>query len=299
MNRLVLITIVSNFIFLMACSGPKIVSQSNMVYEESIKAWQVERIDALTSPTGWLSLIGLFWLKEGTTSFGSALTNKIKFPSSTPANIGSFTLENGEVIMQINPKVLVKIGDQTPKKITLKADIVDSTTYASLGTVNWHLIQRANRFGIRVRDSHNDAIQSFKGIPNFPIQEKWNIPATLRPSDTQKEVTLRNVVDMDVQMKLEGYLVFEIAGQKYELEAMDGGETSYFVIFSDATTGESTYGAGRYLYVPRVDKSGKTMIDFNKAHNPPCAFTDFATCPLPSAKNQLAIAIPVGEKDYH
>lgn len=268
------------------------------LYQEQIKQWQSNRVKEITAPDGWLSLIGLYWLKEGESTFGKSRLNTIPFPKGTPNYIGKFILEKDSVYMKIDELVDVRIGDAFPKMTYLQADKNGAPTIATLENFSWYLLQRENRFGIRLRDAKNSAIKKFKGIDHFAVSQDWQIPATLRLSENKKSVTLRNVVDMDVQMKLEGYLIFEIGGVTYELEALDGGQDSYFIIFADETTGVETYGAGRYLYVPRVDAAGNTLIDFNKAHNPPCVFTDFATCPLPSAKNTLAISILAGEKNY-
>lgn len=294
------LSILISFFFYSSCT-PKtsnIIPPITNFYQEEIKLWQASRFQEITAPDGWLSLIGLYWLKEGESTFGKSKLNTIPFPKGTPNYIGRFILENDSVHMKIDELANVKIGETFPKMTYLQADKMGAPTIASLGNLSWYLLQRENRFGIRLRDAKNSAIRKFKGIEHFPISQDWQIPATLRLSKTEKSITLRNVVDMDVNMKLEGYLIFEIAGVTYELEALDGGADSYFIIFADETTGVETYGAGRYLYVPRADDAGNTLIDFNKAHNPPCAFTDFATCPLPSGKNTLDVSILAGEKNY-
>ena len=284
-----------------ACTTPvkPLVTESLNLSKVAHQQWQQERVKEITSADGWMSLAGLYWLKEGITPFGSAAANKLVFPATAPQEIGQFILENGMVTMIINPEVPVKLGEETPKNITLVPDLVDNPTTLTLGSLSWYLIQRENRFGIRLKNAQNPNIQTFKGIEHFPFSEAWQIPAVLKPATDKSTITLRNVIDMDVTMQLEGYLEFAINGVSYQLEALDGGKDAYFIIFADATTGATTYGAGRYLYVPRVDEVNKTLIDFNRAHNPPCAFTDFATCPLPSATNRLELAILAGEKDYH
>ena len=287
-------------VLITACTQKiKPIPKNQTTLEAEIKNWQTKRVQEITAPDGWLSLAGLYWLKEGITPFGSDPANKLVFPEKAPKEIGQFLLGDGMVTMIIEATVPVKLETTNPKNIVLEPDLAGNPTTLTLGSLSWYLIQRENRFGIRLKDAHNPKIPTFKGIPHFPISEKWQIPAILKPATDQKTITLRNVIDMDVTMKLEGYLHFEIEDQSYELEAMDGGKDSYFIIFADETTGIETYGAGRYLYVPRVNAEGKTLIDFNKAHNPPCAFTDFATCPLPSAKNRLEVGVLSGEKDYH
>ncbi len=300
MKYLPYVTILIFFLFWFSCA-PKtsvLTQPTSNFYQEQIKQWQANRAKEITASDGWLSLIGLFWLREGESTFGKSKLNTIVFPKGTPNYIGRFILENDSVHMKVDELVNVKIGEATPKMTYLQADKNGAPTIATLDNLSWYLLQRENRFGIRLRDAKNSAIKKFKGIDHFPISQDWQVPATLRLAKNKKSITLRNVVDMDVQMKLEGYLVFEIGEVTYELEALDGGEDSYFVIFADETTGVETYGAGRYLYVPRTDDAGNTLIDFNKAHNPPCVFTDFATCPLPSTTNTLEVSIMAGEKNY-
>ncbi len=289
-------------IFLWFSCAPKtniLTSPISNLYQAQIKQWHSNRFNEITASDGWLSLIGLYWLKEGESTFGKSPLNTIVFPKGTPNYIGRFILHNDSVRMNIDNLVEVKIDENSPKSSYLQSDKAGIPTIATLGNLSWYLLQREDRFGIRLRDAENQAIKKFKGIDHFPISQAWQVPATLRLSKNEKSITLRNVVDMDVQMKLEGYLVFDVNGVTYELEALDGGADSYFIIFADETTGVETYGAGRYLYVPRVDDAGNTLIDFNKAHNPPCVFTHFATCPLPSAKNTLEVSILAGELNYH
>ena len=294
--------IVFGFLLMMSACTTKVKStlkETIIPKMEEIKQWQATRVEEVTAPGGWMSLAGLYWLKEGKNTFGSNSFNQLVFPENAPATIGSFELKNGSVNMTIAEDIAVRLGTETPKSAVLVPDIVGNPTTLQLGSLSWYLIQRENRFGIRLKDSNNSAIQTFKGIDHFPYLEKWKIPAELKPATNQSTITLRNVIDMDVTMKLEGYLHFKIDNESYRLEALDGGETAYFIIFADETTGMETYGGGRYLYVPKVDANGTTVVDFNKAHNPPCAFTDFATCPLPSATNRLDLSVLAGEKAYH
>lgn len=290
-----------SLLFILTSCSPKITpptEPATTFYQEQMKKWQVDRRVELTSPDSWLALTGLFWLKEGENSFGSSVLNTIIFPEGSPNYIGTFLVENGEVTMKIAENVSVVIGEDASKEVNLKPDISGDPTKMQLGSLTWYLIKREDRLAIRLIDAENPALKKLDKLEYFPSDENWVIPAQLKPVENGKTITLRNVIDMDVTMKLEGYLQFEINGEPYELEAMDGGPDLYFIIFADETTGVETYGAGRYMYIPRVDDRGKTLLDFNKAYNPPCAFTDFATCPLPSDKNRLSIAITAGEKNY-
>jgi uncharacterized protein (DUF1684 family) len=281
-----------------ACNTKSTQPMTNSSYQKEMQEWQARRLTELTAADSWLSLAGLFWLKEGRNTFGANSSNDIVFPKKAAPQMGAFILENGQVKMKINKDIKVLVDGKDLKEVMLVSDVAGKTTQMKWQTFSWYLIEREGRFAIRLKDSQNADFQSFKGLSYFPVTEKWKVPAYLKPVAADKTISLRNVIDMDVTMKLEGYLSFEIDGKNYELEAMNGGPDLYFIIFADETTGVETYGAGRYMYMPRVDETGKTYLDFNKAYNPPCAFTDFATCPLPSAKNRLDLAIKAGEKNY-
>jgi len=245
MKYLAPFTIFSFFCLWLSCAPKtsRVVPPVSSFYQEQIKQWQSNRAKEITAPDGWLSLIGLFWLKEGESSFGRSQLNTLVFPKGTPNYIGRFTLQNDSVKMVIDDFVNVKIGEASPKMTYLQPDKLGNPTIANFGSFSWYLLQRENRFGIRLRDSKNSAIKKFKGINHFPIAQDWQVPATLRLSKNKKSITLRNVVDMDVQMKLEGYLIFEINGVRYELEALDGGADSYFVILSGRNQASRNLGA--------------------------------------------------------
>ena len=166
------------------------------------------------------------------------------------------------------------------------------------GDLSWVLIHRKDKFGIRLWDPKQPHLQDTVQIESYPIDPAWRIEATLLPDTSGRTVTFRNVLDMEMEMETEGHLRFEYAGRSHLLTALDGGEESLFLIFADGTTGETTYPGGRYLYADRPDRTGLTYLDFNKAYNPPCAFTEFATCLLPPAENRLELAIAAGEMTY-
>ncbi|MFK7980129.1 MAG: DUF1684 domain-containing protein [Saprospiraceae bacterium] len=234
-----------------ACTTPvkPLVTESLNLSKAANQQWQMERVEEITSADGWLSLAGLYWLKEGITPFGSDSSNTVVFPANAPQGIGQFILENGQVTMIIDPEVPVKLGEESPKNITLVPDLVGNPTTLTLGGLSWYLIQRENRFGIRLKDAKSPKIKTFKSIEHFPFSEAWQVPAVLKPATDKSTITLRNVIDMDVTMQLEGYLEFEMNGETYQLEALDGGKEAYFIIFADETTGEMTYGAGRKIYI--------------------------------------------------
>jgi hypothetical protein len=152
---------------------------------------------------------------------------------------------------------------------------------------------------IRLRDLGSPAVEAFTGIERFAVDTRWRIPARVEPHGEGGTISITNVVGQTTDEASPGTVVFAIDGEEYRIDALDGGPDELYLIFGDATNGVSTYPAGRYLYIPRPDREGRTVIDFNKAYNPPCAFTDFATCPLPPSQNVLPIGVTAGEKVYH
>jgi uncharacterized protein (DUF1684 family) len=161
----------------------------------------------------------------------------------------------------------------------------------------WNIIQREDKVGIRFRNLKSATLLHFKDIDRFAVNEKWKIKAILNPP-VQSQLMIMNVLGQNTATKNAGKLFFQIEGKEYSLDVIDEGGPQYFITFADATSGKTTYGAGRFIELPKPDTNGNTEIDFNKAYNPPCAFTAFATCPLPPPQNRLPIAITAGEKNY-
>ncbi len=283
-----------------ACTRSDAPENVDPVYLAEIDAWHQQRIAALTRPTGWLSLAGLFWLKEGENRFGSDPANEIVFPADkAPGLMGWFYLRNAQVTVKIAPGVTVTAEGAPVTEMPLRSDAEDRPTVLTHGSLSWYVIQRGERIGIRLRDSENPRLKAFKGIERYPVSPQWRIPARWVPYDPPKKIPVPNVLGTVYEEDSPGALEFVVDGQTCRLDAIaEPGDTELFVIFADPTNGAETYGAGRFLYVPRPDSSGFTYIDFNKAYNPPCVFTEFATCPLPPAENRLPVRITAGEKNY-
>jgi len=266
-------------------------------YIQSVKEWQQNRIDRLKSENGWLNLVGLHWLKEGENPFGSNEANNIVFPEKAPEFIGSILLYKDHLSVRIEPDIDVYINDSLTKEHEVYPDSDKNTTYFKLGDFRWHIIQRGDRYGIRLRDLKSPLLEQITEIPSYPIDLKWRVKATFEPFDTPKEIAVPNFLGDVNYEKCYGSLKFTIDGQELSLMPLgDGVNENFFVIFADETSAEETYGAGRFLSVEKPDKNGITYIDFNKATNPPCAFTDYATCPLPPKENILPVKILAGEK---
>ncbi len=266
-------------------------------YIKSVQEWQQERLERLKSENGWLNLVGLYWLKEGQNPFGSNEANNIIFPEKAPDFIGTIILYKGNLSISVNEDVSVYVNGSLTIEHNINTDMEDNTTIFKMGSFSWHIIKRGERYGIRLRDLGSPLIEQFTEIPYFTIDPNWRIEAKFERFDFPKEIAVPNVLG-DVEFeKCYGLLKFQIEEKEYSLMPLgDGVNSGLFLIFADETSAEETYGAGRFLSVEKPDKNGKTFIDFNKATNPPCAFTEFATCPLPPKENILPVKILAGEK---
>lgn len=264
-------------------------------YRNEVEAWRGQRLASLKSPDGWPSLAGLFKLREGENTFGAAADNDLIFPAAAPAHMGAIYLQKDSIYMQIAESVLIRIKDSLIQEASLSAEQPVLFEHAAL---NWHLIERGGQYFIRLRDTLHPARLELTAIPHFPVDPKWRVEAAFIPFDPPQTIPVRNVLDMDIDSECEGKLQFEMEGKTHEIWVLDGGPEEYFLIIADLTTGEETYGGGRYMYVDKPGPDGKTIIDFNKAYNPPCVFTQYATCLLPPAQNRLDLAIRAGEKMY-
>lgn len=275
-------------------------NNTNNDYVKEIKQWQNERVKSLTKEDSWLSLAGLYWLEEGENRFGADPSNDIVFPEDkAPAYIGSFFLVNSKVNIQINEGINVFHQEKPIKSLQLQSDSEGEPTILRNASLSWYIIKRGDKFGVRLKDSKNSALLEFKGITTYPINLSWRVEAKLEPSDTIKTIEIPTVLGTITKEPCIGSLLVKIKGETYQLDPIgDTNSDRLFIIFSDETNGQETYGAGRFLYVDRPNPQGITFIDFNKAYNPPCAFTPYATCPLPPEQNHLPISITAGEKKY-
>ncbi|MBO9662389.1 MAG: DUF1684 domain-containing protein [Dokdonella sp.] len=267
-------------------------------YTKQIETWRAQRVERLKSPNGWLSLIGLHWLKDGKNTVGSAKDNDVVLAKG-PSRLGTITLKDGKATIELDAKAAASIDGKPEKSAVLLDDSHEKPTTIAFGTASFYLIDRNGKKGLRVKDSEAQTRKQFLGIDNYAIDPSWRIEAkweAYQPPHTLEIPTVLGTVD---KMPVPGKAVFERDGKKYELlpvlEEKDAKEL--FFIFADRTSGKDTYGAGRFLYAD-MPKDGKVVIDFNKAYNPPCAFTPHATCPLAPPENRLDLTITAGEKKY-
>ncbi len=282
------------------CDRQKDAQTASDTYVRSVEVWHAKRVARLTSPNGWLSLAGLYWLHQGVNRFGASPSNDIVFPrGKAPDYLGSFILRGDSVQVRIWPGVDVLCNGKPVTRRTLHSDADGKPDVLSCGTLSWYVIKRGNRYAIRLKDSQNPALRQFRGIERFPVSPSWRIPARFERYDTARVIEVPTAVNTVAKLRCPGRLVFRYQGGTYHLEAAaEPGDSSLFVIFADKTNGEETYGAGRFLVVDRPASGDSTVIDFNKAYNPPCAFTPYATCPLPPEENTLPFRVTAGEKRY-
>ena len=265
-----------------------------------IADWRAKRLASLTGETGWLTPIALYWLKQGENSFGRATDRAFSVDDAVLApDTGAFVLRDSRVRYVAHaPKVMTYLGNPVAS-LDLVPDSDENPTELIAGSLHFMLIERAGHLGIRVRDSVSPNRVQFKGLQYFPVRPDWHIQARFEPYVPEHRISIVNILGMTEQMTSPGAIVFERDGRAWRLDAIleAPGDRELFVMFSDATSGKQTYAAGRFLYVGLPNANG-IEVDFNEAFNPPCAFTDFATCPLPPQQNQLALAIDAGELKY-
>lgn len=267
-------------------------------YRAEIEAWQQERQERLQQPDGWLTLVGLHWLSDGPQSLGSDPMSDVVLPAEAPGRVGMLTPQDDTVELSLTPGIGATVGGEAAghQLDLLPADGEPPTV--ELGSLRFHAIKRGDWLGLRVRDLESPALAEFAGLDFFPVDPAWRLDARFEPYDPPKETLIDDVTGNRQPVMVEGAVVFEVDGEEHRLDAFDGGEEELFLIFADQTSGKETYGAGRYLDVPRPDEAGHLPLDFNRAYNPPCAYTPYATCPLPPKQNRLALAVEAGETAY-
>jgi uncharacterized protein (DUF1684 family) len=260
-------------------------------HRAEIAKWQEQRATRLKAEDGWLSLIGLFWLNEG--------DNVISLPSAGSPTLKlvrrgeAVTLEPGKNAMTIAEKPV------TAPTLLLNDGEQEGPTVVKMGTVRFQVIKRGERLGLRVKDSEAHTRTHFEGLDYYPTEPKWRVEARYEPYKPEKKIPIVDVTGATADSIAPGALVFTVDGQEYRIDpVIEEGTDDLFIIFKDATSRDETYQAGRYLYAAKPGPDGKTIVDFNKAYNPPCSFTSFATCPLPPPQNRLSIRIEAGEKRY-
>jgi uncharacterized protein len=268
-------------------------------YVATIEAWRTQRDAALRADDGWLTLAGLHWLSEGPNTMGSDPSCAVPLPAAAPPRLGVLTLRAGAVAFAPAPGTSALINGRPAQTQMLRTQ-PGPYDVLTTGTVSLFVIKRGERFGVRVRDREHPARRAFTGTRWFPVSDAWRVTARFERHATPTTVMIANVLGSLEAWPSPGVAVFTAGGREHRLVAVLDGPDAHelFFVFRDQTTGRDTYGGGRFLYAD-MPTDGTVVLDFNKAHSPPCAFTPFATCPLPPRENTLAMRVEAGERDPH
>ena len=273
-------------------------------YTSSVETWRREYEDRLRAPQGWLSVSGLFWLHAGSNGAanraGSDPQSDIVLPAGAPRFAATFdlTTRSGKPVTRITPApgVHLLVNGKPTTGQTLEPDTSEHPDTVTLGSLSLMVIQRGSRTGVRLRDPESAARRHFTGLHWYPIDPRYNVRARWHPYNPPHKIPITNVLGMTDDEVAPGYAEFELGGKIWRLEPTIEDNTLFFT-FRDPTAGKETYPTGRFINT-EMPRNGQVTIDFNQAHNPPCAFTSFATCPLPPRQNTIGVAIPAGEKKY-
>lgn len=268
-------------------------------HRKAVDAWHAQREARLAAEDGWLSVIGLDWLSPGENSLGSAPGSAVRLPEGTaPATAGSLLLEGSSVRLRPQPGSGLLLNGKPAAEAELKSDADGRPDLIQAGRVTFYLIRRGARFAVRLKDPEAAARRSFRGVPRYPVDPAWRIEATFTPYPEPQRRAIPTVLGTTEPMTAPGLLRFRVAGRELTLEPIieDPAHPELFLIFKDGSSARGTYPAGRFLHAD-MPKDGKVVLDFNRAYNPPCAFTAFATCPLPPKQNHLPVTVLAGEKD--
>jgi len=268
-----------------------------MAYQESIERWRTQKEAQLLSDEGALTWAGLFGLKEGRNTIGVDASNDIVLPSHVAAaTVGHIAFESEQATLVVTNGTPAIVNGQRVTTLPLQSDVMGKPTIVHIGAANLFILKRGEQYLVRVRDRQSEARRNSKGRVWFPVNETYRITATFVPHDPPKLVTITNIIGTVTHELSPGCAVFMWHGHELRLDAEPRAHSLFFN-FRDATSRVTTYPSGRFLYAD-LPHDGKVVLDFNKAYNPPCAFTDYATCPLPPPQNHLSMPIEAGEQ-YH
>ncbi len=286
-----------------APASPPLLAYDAAAHAEDVEAWRQWRHAELTKPDGWLSLSGLYWLPPGTYRFGSDQESDLVYTrDGVPAHLGTFEVTTERVTFEPDESLEIMVGD-APLAETLIFDSAwrdqegVSVPELVLEELRWYVIVREDHLALRVKDAISPRVVDFAGMPNFELAADWRFDATFEAYDPPRIIKVPNVFGTLGDEESPGAVVFEHDGTEYRIDMWkdSGDPDNFFTAFGDASNGFSSYGAGRFVWVDAPDEFGRTVVDFNRAYNPPCALSPFATCPLPPMQNRLPIAIEAGE----
>lgn len=294
------LTALAGFALMVSACAPSSDSTGPADWSAADAAWHAGRIERLTAPEGWLSLVGFHWVEPGEHSIGRSAECDIQLATG-PDRLGRLRLDDSGLHFSPAPGVAPRLDDAiVDHEITLatSADGQPDRVYFNDGQASFEALVRGGRIALRVRDAGAHTRTGFVGIERFAPDPGWRFEARFEPHPEGQTIEIANVLGQLEPMPNQGVLVFERDGREFRLETVDEGDGRLFVIFADRSNGTDTYGAGRFVYAEPPDADGRSVLDFNQAYNPPCAFTAHSTCPLPPPENRLDIRVEAGELRY-
>lgn len=292
-KKLLSMMIVSVILF--ACTSPETgIAPLPEDYHAELQEWKEYRIDVLKGPTNWLRLDGIYWMEEGDNRFGSGEDQDLKLPEGTiPPHAGVMHQEEGVITMRVADGVIITHeGEPVTEMMMYDGGERYRVEYSDL---EWFIDNRGGQYGLRLYNKDNPKADAFEGFPSYEINSEWHLHAEFVANTDSTTIMLDNVIGEEVERYSPGTIRFVVDGDEIEVIAFEAN-SGLFIMFSDQTNQTDTYHAGRYMIIPFPDEDGHTIIDFNKAYNPPCAFNTFTTCQLPPPQNRLDLSITAGEK---
>jgi len=263
--------------------------------ESSFGDWKNERFKSIKDPAGWASVVGLYFINEDTLSIGSLDINDIIFPDNAPIKIGQLIKKNDNFIFYKEQQLTILQDGVSIDSCFMYGPDKESNTL-QLASFFWFLIERDGQHYVRLKDTLSERRLALESIPTFDFNKDLVLNATIHREEQARFIPITNVLGVTAEKKVQGLINFTFKGERHQLTALDGGKNQWFVIFADDTSGEDTYGGGRFMDIYLPQKGDQISLDFNRAYNPPCVFTDYATCPLPPSENSLPFEVLAGEK---
>jgi uncharacterized protein (DUF1684 family) len=285
---------IKNIAMVAACSLALSAADPSADYRQQAERWRAQHQKELAADDGWLTVAGLDWLKEGENRVGADPASEVPLPpNSAPPHVATISFHAGQAVLHPAPGVPLMLNGKPAAQTALHED----TDILAINRLKFYLIRRGDRTGIRLKDNDSPERKRFTGLNWYPVDPSWRIRAKFTAWATPHNIAFTNTIGQKETDQSPGYVTFTRNGREYRLEpTLDDGKL--FFVFRDRTTGKTTYGASRFLYTEPA-KDGSVLLDFNQAENPPCAFTAYATCPLPPPQNRLDLAVEAGEQKYN
>jgi uncharacterized protein (DUF1684 family) len=290
-----------SFATLLAAAATAAVSIDTQ-WKSDLLQWRSQRAQQLSAPDGWLTLVGLEWLQPGKNTFGAAADNRIRLNAPVADHLGVLELKSDGVYLSA-PAASLLANDAPAHAIKVDTDGPNPTVLKA-GTLTLLVIHRGDRFALRIKDSQAPTRTHFQGLHWYAPDPHYRIEAKWIPFNPAHEESIPTIIGTTLKLPVPGVAEFTLDGKTVQLEPVleEPGDRQLFFILRDTTSKTTTYGAARFLYTDfpdhGLDKPGRLVVDFNRLQNPPCAYTPYATCPLPPQQNKLAVALPAGEQRY-